>query len=314
MVHWMAWGTSALTSRFMHVTASSWCKTYINNSFEHYLVNAYLFVLVVVGKLCLNPTFSTEMMPILFGLSNTLYPYWINKAIEILPDSSYPALITHSDSIILTSISPLIFGSDNRLAMLYPIYCMTIGKLLIIHYDNPYMRIAVDEESLQEELQRPILRDRLETSKHIGFACLSLSCIVVKDTLLAFMSHNRVAISDIIFSHQLFALILSLLYKHQNKVAPMLVYNEGVGDAKTYVASTVLLLNNGLVNYLYIVSLYNCYNDIPNMGYAKLFASFYIPVFWCYKLSISERHCNEYYIGGYYCYVLAFLGLVYFGR
>ena len=310
----MAWGTSALCSRCLHSATAEYSKKYIQNGFEHYLVNIYLFVVVTIGKLFLNPTFNMSSMVVAFGVTNTLYPYWLNKAREILPDSSYPTLITHADPILLTVISPLAFGSDNRLAMLYPIYCMTVGKLLMIHYDNPYMRIAVDEESLQEELQQPILHDRLTTNKHLGFACLSLSCIVVKDVLLGYMAISNIAISDIIFSHQLSALVLSLVYKRQNDVAPMLVYNEGIGDVKTYTVSTVLLLNNGLINYLYIASLYSCYSNIPNMGYAKMFVNFYIPTLWCYKIGASQRECNEYYIGGYYCYFLALCGVIYFGR
>ena len=310
----MVWGMSALSTRSLHAIGADYSKKYIQNGFEHYLVNIYLFVLATAGKLLFNPVFRMNSTVIAFGLSNTLYPYWINKARQILPDSSYPMLITNADPVILTTISPLVFASDNRLAMLYPIYCMTVGKLLIIHYDNPYMRIAVDEESLQEELQQPILHDKLSTNKHLGFACLSLSCIVTKDVLLGHMAAASVAISDIIFWHQLFALLLSLVYKHQNSVSSTLLYNEDIADVKTYSASTVLLFNNGLINYFYITSLYYCYSDIPNMGYAKMFASFYIPAVWSYKLSVSERHCNEYYIGGYYCYLLAFFGLMYFGR
>ena len=153
----MAWGTSALCSRCLHSATAEYSKKYIQNGFEHYLVNIYLFVVVTIGKLFLNPTFNMSSMVVAFGVTNTLYPYWLNKAREILPDSSYPTLITHADPILLTVISPLAFGSDNRLAMLYPIYCMTVGMLLMIHYDNPYMRIAVDEESLQEELQQLLM-------------------------------------------------------------------------------------------------------------------------------------------------------------
>ena len=113
MVHWMAWGTSALFSRFLHMTSADYSKKYIQNGFEHYLVNIYLFALVALGKLFFNPTFSIDSTVVAFGVSNTLYPYWINKAKEILPDSSYPTLITHADPIILTIICPLAFGSEN---------------------------------------------------------------------------------------------------------------------------------------------------------------------------------------------------------
>ena len=174
MVHWMAWGTSALSCRLLHTINDSYCKKYIENGFEHYWMNAYLLVLVTVGKLFVNPTFSVNICLVTFGFTNTVYPFWIRKAQEILPDSSYPTLITHSDPILLTTISPLIIGCENRLSILYPIYCMAVGKLLIIHYDNPYMRIAADEESLQDELQRPILHDRILTHKQIGFASLAL--------------------------------------------------------------------------------------------------------------------------------------------
>ena len=231
----------------------------------------------------------------------------------MLPESSYTTLITHSDPIFLTTITPLIIGSENRLSILYPIYCMTVGKLLIIHYDNPYMRIAVDEESLQNELQQPILHNKILAHKQIGFACLALVCIVTKDIILGEMALANTPISDILFIHQIIA-FLSLVYKCARNTENKIVYYEGVGSQQTHIVSTILFLNNGLLNYLYILSLYNCYYDIPNLGYAKMFVDFYVPALWCYKLGASERECNEYYIGGYYCYFLAFFGLVYFGR
>lgn len=314
MVHWMAWGTSALTCRLLHTISGHYYKRYIENGFEHYLVNIYLLVLVTIGKLFVNPSFNFNMTLVAFAFTNSVYPYWQIKSQEMLPDSSYTALITHSDPIFLTLISPLIVGAENRLSMLYPIYCMTAGKLLIIHYDNPYMRIAVDEESLQEELQQPILHDKILTTKQLGFASLSLACVVTKDVVLGEMALSQIALSDIIFIHQVMALMFSLIYKYEKKTKNTIVYYENAGNLKDYVVSTVLLLNNGLINYFYIASLYNCYTDIPNPGYAKMFVGFYIPALWCYKFGVSERECNEYYIGGYYCYVLALFGLVYFGR
>ena len=128
MVHWMAWGVSALSSRLFHVASANYYKKYIQNGFEHYLVNIYLLILVTFGKLFVNSSFNMNATVIAFGLTNTLYPYWINKAYEILPDSSYSTLITHSDPIILTTITPLLINSENRLPILFPIYCMTIGK------------------------------------------------------------------------------------------------------------------------------------------------------------------------------------------
>ena len=314
MVHWMAWGVSALSSRLFHVASANYYKKYIQNGFEHYLVNIYLLILVTFGKLFVNSSFNMNATVIAFGLTNTLYPYWINKAYEILPDSSYSTLITHSDPIILTTITPLLINSENRLPILFPIYCMTIGKLLIIYYDNPYMRIAVDDESLQEELQQPILNNKVLTNKYIGFSSISLLCIVTKDVLLGHMSLVNVDISDIIFTHQLFAFLLSLVYKQHNNIEPMLTYYDDIGDSKQYIISTIMLFNNGIVNYFYIASLYYCYSNIPNIGYAKMMVSFYVPCFWCYRLGISERECNEYYIGSYYCYFLGLFGLLYFGR
>ena len=314
MVHWIAWGTSALVCRLLHTINGKYHKRYIENGFEHYLMNAYLLVLVTIVKLFINPSFSFNMSLVTFGVTNAVYPYWINKAQEMLPESSYPTLITHSDPILLTIISPVIMGSDNKLSILFPIYCMTIGKLLIIHYDNPYMRIAVDEESLQEELQQPMLHDKVLTHKQIGFSSLSLGCIVIKDIVLVKMAIAQTSISDIIFMHQIIAFLLSLVYKYEKKTKNNIVYYDSIGNTQTYIVSTISLLNNGLLNYFYIASLYRCYVDIPNPGYAKMFVGFYIPALWCYKLGISERECNEYYIGGYYCYFLALFGLVYFGR
>ena len=75
------------------------------------------------------------------------------------------------------------------------------------------MRIAIDDESLQEELQQPILNDKVLTKKHIGFASISLMCIVTKDVLLGHMALTNINLSDIFFTHQLCAFLLSLVYK-----------------------------------------------------------------------------------------------------
>ena len=43
----------------------------------------YLLLLVTVGKLFVNPSFNMNTTIIAFGVTNTLYPYWINKARDI---------------------------------------------------------------------------------------------------------------------------------------------------------------------------------------------------------------------------------------
>jgi len=314
MVHWLVWGSVGLTSRLLHNVGHNYYNMYITNGFNNCLVNIYLFAIVFTTKLIVNPVFYFDKTLIIFGVTSTIYPYWVNKANELIPHSPYPLLITHTDPIILTAISPIIFGSSNRIAMLFPIYCMTIAKLLIIYYDNPYSRIAMDEESLQEELQQPLLHDRVLSNIHIGFSAMSLGCIVGKDVSLGIMANDGIAISDILLMHQAFAVFFSLFYKFYKNVAVGLIYIDDEPTRQEHIIPVVILFNNDLIKFLYIFSLYNCYLDIPNNGYAKLFMNFYIPLLWCLKLEMNERHCNEYYISSYYCYFLSLFGLLYFGR
>ena len=314
MVHWLVWGSAGLTTRLLHNVGSNYCNIYITNGFGNCLVNLYLLIIVLVMKLIVNPSFYFDSNLIIFGITSTVYPYWINKANEIIPNSPYPLLITHSDPIILTAISPIVFGSSNRLSMLYPIYCMVVAKLLIIYYDSPYSRIAMDEESLQEELQRPLLRDKVLSSMHIGYSVMSLGCIVGKDVSLGMLAINNVSISDVLLVHQMFSMFFSLLYKFYRNVAVNIVYTEDEPNMHDHLVPTLVLFNNDIFKFLYIHSLYGCYIDIPNNGYAKLFVNFYIPLMWCAKFETNERHCNEYSISSYYCYFLSLFGLVYFGR
>ena len=313
MTHWLVWGSSALVSRVLHSHSNDYCNKHITNCFENYAINIYLFFIVTVGKLILNSTFYMDGKILLFGVTNAIYPYLINKAHEIAPDSVYPILITHTDPLFLVVLSPVMFGSENRLSILIPIFCMTVAKQLMVHYDNPYTRIAVDEESLQEELQQPLLRDRLLSNAHIGFSGLALTCIITKDVTLAYITTSDAGISDILFTYQAFALIFSGFYKYYNNDHIQIMYDIENGYAHNLL-SFFLLFNKGLINYIYIFSLYNCYTDIPNIGYAKLFVNFYMPGLLCVKMGNGDRHCTDPHIGAYYCYFISLFGLVYFGR
>jgi hypothetical protein len=314
MIQWLLWSSVALTCRTYHTICNDYHRDIIVNGFENTIVNAYLFLLVCAVKLSINPTFYIDGNLILFGVANTLYPYWINKAKELNHKSLYTGIIMYSESGFLIVLSPIFLNCVNRTSFLLPIFCMMFGHTTMLFYDNQYSLIATDEESLQTELTEPLLRDQILDNLHIGFSTLSLGCIITKDIALGRIITTSANISDVLFFHQLFALLFSLFYKHYKNNDNIIIYNEPLGDLQKNVIATCILFNNGFVNFCYISSVYSSFIVAPNIGYSKLFINLYVPVLLCVKIHHGDRFCHAHYIGSYYCYILALTSIVYFGR
>lgn len=314
MINWVVWSSVAMTCRILHTIGKDYHSDIIVNGFENTTVNVYLFLVVCVVKLSINPTFYIDGNLILFGVANSLYPYWINKAKKLSPQSLYTDIIIHSESGFLIVLSPVLLNSVNRISFLLPIFFMMFGQTTMLYYDSPYARIAVDEESLQEELIEPLLRDKILDNLHIGFSTLSLGCIITKDIALGNIITTSANISDVLFFHQLFALSFSLFYKYYKHNSHLIIYEEPLGDVNKNVAATCILFNNGFVNFCYLSSVYSSFIVAPNIGYSKLFINLYMPVLLCVKIKNGERFCHAHYIGSYYCYILAFSAIIYFGR
>lgn len=313
MAHWLVWGSSALVFRFCHAYSTDFYKTYISNGFENHAVNAYLLLIATACKMLTGTPLYLDARLVVFGLANTLHPYWTNRARELSPSSPYTTLVTHSDALFLMPLSSVMFGSDNRFYMLCPVFSMVLAKQLMVHRENPYTRIAVDEESLRDDLQQPLLEGEAAPHLHLGFSGLSLVCIVVKDVTLGSLALDGLSIVDILFVHQVCALALALFYKYYKDRRVEIINSGPRPDYASNIVSLGLLFHHGLINYMYVASLYLAYTAIPNIGYAKLLTNLYIPIMWCARLDVDDQRCTDAQCGACWCYVVSAVGILYFG-